>query len=97
MSPLLNSPANSEVYQPDNYITLVYIPDRCKGCALCIDACKMNVMKLSSSKYSGRGYPLLDIIDSDHCVGCARCEMACPDFAIYVIRKRKGDSFELEK
>ncbi len=91
---MLNIKSNVEVYQPNDYITLVYLPDRCKGCGLCIDACKLNVLKLSLSRYSERGYSLLDI-DSQHCVGCARCEMACPDFSIYALRKRKGDLVEL--
>ncbi|MFX1511402.1 MAG: 4Fe-4S dicluster domain-containing protein [Promethearchaeota archaeon] len=80
---------NLEVYHPNEDISLVYLLDRCKGCSLCIKACHLKVLEISKTEFSDKGYPRLKVIRPNQCIGCSRCEMACPDFAIYVKKNQK--------
>jgi 2-oxoglutarate ferredoxin oxidoreductase subunit delta len=67
--------------------------DKCKGCEICITACKQNVIALSGSdKLNAYGYLYLVAVDPDKCNGCALCGQMCPDSAITVyreVRKKK--------
>ncbi|HCB48841.1 MAG TPA: 4Fe-4S ferredoxin [Chloroflexi bacterium] len=60
------------------------IPDRCKGCGICIAYCPAKVLR-ESSKSNGRGYHLPEVIPgkAEDCVHCQFCSLICPDFAIY--------------
>jgi NAD-dependent dihydropyrimidine dehydrogenase PreA subunit len=31
-----------------------------------------------------KGYNIAEVIKLDNCTGCRLCEIACPDFAIYI-------------
>lgn len=66
--------------------TLVIDTERCKGCGVCITACKLNVIGLSK-KVNGKGYNYLEM-QSDACVGCANCALICPDGVISVYREK---------
>lgn len=63
--------------------------DRCKGCALCVDACPKNVLALAERKVNVHGYPYVEAIKADDCIGCASCGIVCPDGCITVYRKKK--------
>ena len=63
--------------------------DRCKGCALCVDACPKDVLALAGRKVNVHGYPYVEAIKADDCVGCASCGIVCPDGCITVYRKKK--------
>lgn len=62
--------------------------DRCKGCALCVDACPKNVLALAERKVNVHGYPYVEAIKADDCIGCASCGIVCPDGCITVYRKK---------
>ena len=53
--------------------------ERCKGCQLCIALAK---------KVNLHGYPYVEAVNEEACVGCASCGIVCPDGCITVYRKR---------
>jgi len=57
-------------------------PKFCKGCGLCINTCPTGVLLFKEDTSNKWGVAV--VADSpDHCTGCRRCEMQCPDFAIF--------------
>ena len=65
--------------------------DKCKGCELCLTACKFSVIALSEpEKVNAFGYNYLTAVAPDKCTGCALCAQMCPDSAIEVYRETKG-------
>lgn len=66
---------------------IVVNTDRCKGCALCVEACPQGVIALAK-KVNVHGYPYVEAVNQDSCVGCAACGIVCPDGCIAVYRKR---------
>jgi len=64
--------------------TVVIDVDACKGCDLCIDACKPNVLVMTQHLTNSRGYryPLL----LAGCTACKACSQICPDFVFQVYR-----------
>lgn len=61
---------------------------RCKGCALCIDACPKGVIALAR-QVNANGYRYAEPALADECIGCASCAVVCPDACITVYRKKK--------
>jgi 2-oxoglutarate ferredoxin oxidoreductase subunit delta len=57
---------------------------RCKGCELCINACKEKAISLSGT-INIKGYRYA-IADNDQCTGCVNCALVCPDAVITVYR-----------
>jgi len=55
----------------------------CKGCGICVEVCPKNVLGLD-----GQDKPIL--LDEEHCTGCLRCELLCPDFALLVVEPPRG-------
>jgi len=60
---------------------------RCKGCALCVEACPQGVIALAK-KVNVHGYPFVEAVEMDKCVGCGSCGIVCPDGCITVYRKK---------
>jgi 2-oxoglutarate ferredoxin oxidoreductase subunit delta len=62
--------------------TVVIDIEACKGCELCIDACKPAVLVMTEHERNDRGflYPLL----LDGCTACRACAQVCPDFVFQV-------------
>lgn len=57
--------------------------ERCKGCELCIPACRPGVLKMSTElNHHGFAYPLL----MAGCTACKACLDVCPDFVFEVYR-----------
>ena len=67
--------------------TIVVDTDRCKGCALCVEACPKDVISLAK-KVNVHGYPYIVVVNGDACIGCASCGIVCPDGCITVYRKK---------
>ena len=63
---------------------LIFVNDVwCKGCGICVEVCPKTILGLDA-----RDKPVL--LDAEHCTGCLRCELLCPDFAMVVIEHKRG-------
>jgi 2-oxoglutarate ferredoxin oxidoreductase subunit delta len=57
--------------------------DRCKGCELCIPACRPGVLAMSTEVNEvGYRYPVL----APGCTGCQACHAVCPDYVFEVFK-----------
>lgn len=70
---------------------------RCKQCRLCIELCPKGVLQ-ESEKVNERGYHLPEVVEEPEkgkiCVACGFCEVACPEYAIWVEKKKEKASGE---
>ena len=64
--------------------TLVIDVDRCKGCELCVDACKPGVLSMTTVKRNTVGYLYPEL--EPGCTACHACALICPDFVFQVWR-----------
>lgn len=55
----------------------------CKECGYCREVCGLDIFKVSGS-FNPSGYKPMVAACSEKCVGCLRCLMVCPDFAISI-------------
>ena len=80
------------IYQDMSKIrgAIVVDTERCKGCALCVNACPQDVIALAK-KVNVNGYPFVEVVCQDNCIGCASCAIVCPDGCITVYRKKMED------
>ena len=62
--------------------TLTIDAERCKGCELCIPACRPGVLAMSSA-LNGRGFAY------------PACQLVCPDFCFEVFRYETPVSHEV--
>jgi 2-oxoglutarate ferredoxin oxidoreductase subunit delta len=62
------------------------IPNRCKGCNLCIHFCPCHVLQ-ESVDINAKGYHYPELISAKEaaCVHCDFCTLICPEFAIYTL------------
>lgn len=62
------------------------IPERCKGCEICVRFCPRQVLQTSAVANS-RGYHVPEVIPGKErgCVHCEFCTLVCPEFAIYTL------------
>ncbi len=58
------------------------IPERCKGCGICIEFCPKKVLAFSKD-INKKGYHYPEVMEDTNCVNCHFCEILCPDFAIF--------------
>lgn len=61
---------------------------KCKGCELCITACKEGVLSLTDT-INNKGYRYITA-NNDACTGCVNCALICPDAVITVYRTKPG-------
>lgn len=59
---------------------LVIKPAWCKGCGICVAFCPVKALALENDK--------VVVADIEKCTQCGMCELRCPDFAIYVGRRK---------
>jgi 2-oxoglutarate ferredoxin oxidoreductase subunit delta len=52
--------------------------EACKGCELCIDACRPGVLTMTADRFNRRGYRYPEL--SAGCTACRACVQICPDF-----------------
>jgi len=62
------------------------IPERCKGCDLCIEFCPEDVL-YNSDQTNSKGYhlPAVAAGKEQSCVHCEFCSLVCPEFAIFTL------------
>lgn len=62
------------------------IPERCKGCEICVHLCPQEVLQVSE-RTNAKGYHIPEIgPDRENaCVHCEFCTMVCPEFAIFTL------------
>lgn len=65
---------------------LTFQTDICKGCGLCVAACKKELLAISKDKINAKGHHPVEQTDPETCVGCANCATMCPDCVITVER-----------
>ena len=64
--------------------TVVIDTEACKGCDLCIDACKPGVLEMTTTVHNSRGYRFPTLLAG--CTACRACADVCPDFCFQVWR-----------
>ena len=67
---------------------IVVDTERCKGCALCVEACPKKIVQLTGKNVNKKGYPYAIQTEEDACNGCTACAIVCPDGCITVYRKK---------
>jgi 2-oxoglutarate ferredoxin oxidoreductase subunit delta len=62
------------------------IPERCKGCEICIHFCPQAVLQVSAGT-NAKGYHYPEVVAGKEtgCVHCEFCTLVCPEFAIYTL------------
>ncbi len=60
----------------------------CKGCQLCIPACKSGVLGLSD-ELNEKGVRYAVALYPENCTGCTLCAINCPEIVIKVFREKK--------
>ena len=57
--------------------------ERCKGCELCIPACRPGVLRMSTA-LNGKGFRFPELFAG--CTACRACFEVCPDFVFEIYR-----------
>lgn len=63
--------------------TVVIDVERCKGCELCISACRPGVLTMSGA-VNQVGYRYPELVPG--CTACRACHAVCPDFVFEVYK-----------
>ncbi|MFI3305430.1 MAG: 4Fe-4S dicluster domain-containing protein [Rikenellaceae bacterium] len=67
--------------------TIVVDTQRCKGCGVCVTACPLSVLEMST-EVNDKGYTYAVMATAENCTGCASCGIICPDSCIKVYRAK---------
>lgn len=67
----------------------VFKTDECSACQLCVAVCRKELIRISLPKFKGDTKVWAELTDEAKCVGCARCEQACP---LHVITMKGGEA-----
>jgi len=76
---MMKAPENTPVWTDEN---------RCKACDICVDACPAGVLAMRYEPHSVLG-AMITVEAPELCIGCNDCELACPDFAIFVADRKE--------
>ena len=55
----------------------------CKGCYLCVRACPVKVLEISTELNTSGTYPA-KVVHQEKCIACGSCYTVCPDVCIEV-------------
>lgn len=71
-------------------VDICTIPERCKGCGVCIELCPKDVLDYDPKLNVHGAHPPI-VVNKENCVGCGLCEEVCPDLAIFQKKKEEGE------
>lgn len=60
------------------------VTEKCDGCALCLDVCPYNALKLEEYRDNGRAHRRI-VSDKALCKGCGLCEATCPKEGVAIL------------
>jgi 2-oxoglutarate ferredoxin oxidoreductase subunit delta len=85
MKVLARTPMNlARMWVPRGQVYI--IPERCKGCQICIRFCPQQVLQASkTTNLKGYYYPEVAENSGAACVHCEFCTLICPEFAIFTL------------
>jgi 2-oxoglutarate ferredoxin oxidoreductase subunit delta len=81
-APLRRLASSDLVFRP-----VLVATDRCKGCALCIDACAPGALALDVTGVNAMGHHPVRLVAPDACTSCAKCARMCPDAALTIFAR----------
>ena len=84
---LMTAPANTPVWVSET---------NCKACDKCVDVCPAGVLVMRAEPTSVLG-SMIEVAVPEACIGCAECELVCPDFAIFVADRKEHKFAKLTK
>ncbi len=64
---------------------MTFREERCKGCALCVEACPKGIIQLSK-RFNAGGFNPAECVNEEACIACGFCARMCPDAVIEVHR-----------
>jgi len=76
---VMKAPENTPVWTDE---------ERCKACDLCVSVCPAGVLAMRYEPHSVLG-AMITVSHPESCIGCNECELACPDFAIFVADRKE--------
>ncbi|MBR3212047.1 MAG: 4Fe-4S dicluster domain-containing protein, partial [Firmicutes bacterium] len=53
------------------------------SCRICISVCPKNVFEITTHT-NKKGYNYVAAVRPEDCIACKRCEISCPDLALYI-------------
>ena len=65
---------------------IVVDDDKCRGCALCVEFCPKNVLRLAD-RFNRDGLRPVEMGWPERCIGCATCATVCPHVAIVLVER----------
>ncbi|PIS07582.1 hypothetical protein COT78_02695 [Candidatus Berkelbacteria bacterium CG10_big_fil_rev_8_21_14_0_10_43_13] len=80
-------PATGKIIIKNAEKTAQILPERCKGCGICIVKCPVGALKFSDTL--GVFATPVPEIDLEKCIACGNCFRFCPDGAIAVEKNKK--------
>lgn len=68
----------------ENHVAI--IPDRCKGCEVCVSVCPKKCLAMSEG-HNQTGYAFA-VFSQHGCTACGLCFLSCPEIGAICVRKK---------
>ncbi|MBD3285477.1 4Fe-4S ferredoxin [candidate division WOR-3 bacterium] len=59
-------------------------PELCKGCEICVMMCPKDILAIGDDLK-------VKVVNKQDCIVCNLCEWHCPDYAIFIEKKKKKE------